>query len=44
MYTTRKGHITGVSYLVWCITEGFLEEVMFGVQQQNGPRKLSKPG
>ena len=43
MYVTLQGYVTGVSCLLWHITESFLEEVMFGlwpkgcvgVQQQN---------
>lgn len=31
MYTMLQGYVTGVSYPVWYITGGFLEEVLFGL-------------
>lgn len=31
MYLMLQGCITGDTYLMWHITEGFLEEVMFGL-------------
>lgn len=31
MYMMLQGCVTGVSHLVWHITESFLEEVMFGL-------------